>query len=94
MKNNVPVELRVSGATHPTKLGGAIAKYMGEVDKVVLTAMGNAAVNQAVKGIIVAQSYLASNAKRLDIQMGFCNKDDADQQGREITLIEFHLQLA
>ena len=94
MKNNVPVELRVSGTTHPTKLGGAIAKYMGEVDKVVLTAMGNAAVNQAVKGIIVAQSYLASNAKRLDIQMGFCNKDDADQQGREITLIEFHLRLA
>lgn len=85
-------ELRVSGKTSPNKLGGAIVKYLDEVGEIAVKAMGDRAVNQAVKGIIVAQSYLASNALELDIKMGFHNKMDEELE-KEITLIVFYLRL-
>lgn len=83
-------ELKVSGNTNPNKLGGAIVKYLDEEQKITLSAMGDKAVNQAVKGIIVAQSYMASSAESLDVKFGFKNKMDNDLD-KEITLIVFHL---
>jgi len=85
-------ELKVSGQTNPNKLGGAIVKYLNEVDKVAVRAMGDKAVNQAVKGIIVAQSYLASEAKELRTRFGFRNKYD-EELGKEITFVVFYLTL-
>lgn len=85
-------ELKVSGQTNPNKLGGAIVKYLSEVEKVEVRAMGGKAVNQAVKGIIVAQSYLASEAQELNVKFGFRNKFDEDLQ-KEITFVVFYLTL-
>ncbi len=89
MKTEI-TELKVSGNTNPNKLGGAIVKYLDEEGRITLSAVGSRAVNQAVKGIIVAQSYLASGAEALDVKFGFKNKDDQSLE-KEITLIVFHL---
>lgn len=83
-------ELRVSGKTPPHKLGGAIVKYLDEVPKIVLLSMGDAAVSQAVKGVIVAQSFLASSALDFNIKMGFRNSVDS-AEGNEITAVAFVL---
>ena len=89
----MPVELRVSETTEPNKLGGAIVKYIEEDGSVTMSAMGAHAVNQAVKGIIRAQSYVASNAKELVWKAGFRNKSD-EVTGKEITLIMFFITTA
>ena len=86
-------ELKVSGMTIPNKLGGAIVKYLSEVDTVVLRAMGDKAVNQAVKGMIAATSFLASEAKEMSIKIGFRNRFDEDL-AKDITYIVFYLKLA
>lgn len=66
--NNV---LKVSATTDPNKLGGAIAKTLAEIDTVYVKAIGAESVNQAVKGIIVARTFLASSAKDIKIVPGF-----------------------
>lgn len=83
-------ELKVSGQTNPNKLGGAIQKFLDEEGKIVLTAMGDRAVSQAVKGIIVAQSYLASTAKSLNLRMGFLNRYD-ERLEKDVTVIAFYI---
>lgn len=92
-KTDEAVELKVSGKTTPQKLGGAIAKYLKEVPSVYLTAMGETAVNAAVKGIIVAQSYLALEAHELDIKFGFDLRND-EQLGKEVTIVVFYVKYA
>ena len=85
-------ELKVSGSTHPNKLGGAITKYLKEVPSVCVTAMGDRAISKAVKGLIVAQSFLAYEATGLDIRIGFDNRYDAGLD-KEVTVIVFYVKL-
>lgn len=85
-------ELKVSGHTHPNKLGGAISNYLEEEGEVVVTGMGKDAVNQMVKGVIVGKSNLASMAKSVDIDIGFKNRHDGDD-GSEVTVIAVFLKL-
>jgi stage V sporulation protein S len=89
MENN-NVELRVSGTTAPNKLGGAIVKYLNETPKIILLAMGDKAVSQAVKGVIVAQSFLASSALDFNLKMGFKTNKDT-KSDREVTVIAFYI---
>ena len=91
-KTNETACLRVSGKTQPNKLGSAIAKYLKEVPSVQLTAMGEAAVNVAVKGIIIAQSFVAYEANELQLKIGFDTRYDATL-GKEVTVIVFYIQL-
>lgn len=86
------IELKVSRNTHPNKLGGAIAKYLKELPIVRMTAMGETAVNTAVKGIIVAQSFLAYEAKDISTSFGFETRYD-ENLGKEVTIIVFYLTL-
>lgn len=88
--SSVP-ELKVSGATVPNKLGGAIVKFLHESPKIVVMAMGEKAVSQAVKGIIVAQSFLASSAEEFNLKMGFRTQEEED---KVVTVIVFHLERA
>lgn len=89
MENNIP-ELRVSGTTTPNKLGGAIVKYLEETPKVTLLAMGDKAISQTIKGIIMAQSYLASSALDFLLKVGFrVNKDI--KSDRDVTVIAFYI---
>lgn len=67
-------ELRVSGATSVQGLAGSIVKtYLDEGQNVKLTAVGAAAVNQAVKGITIARGILARNGLDVVIRPGFNN---------------------
>ena len=91
-KNDEVVELKVSSQTHPNKLGGAIAKYLKEVQEVRLSAMGETPVNVAVKGIIVAQSFAAYESNEIVIKLGFDTKFD-EGLDKEVTLIVFYLRL-
>ena len=89
MENTIP-ELRVSGVTSPNKLGGAIVKYLHETPKIIVLAMGDKAVSQAVKGVIVSQSFLASSALDFSLKIGFkVNKDI--KSGKEVTVIAFYV---
>ena len=83
-------ELRVSGTTLPSKLGGAIVKYLKESPKIAVLAMGDKAVSNAVKGVIVAQSFLAASALAFDLKMGF-KSNRSTKDGKEITAIAFYL---
>lgn len=82
-------QLKVSRKTKPSKLGGAIAKYLGETDKVAVRAMGDRAVYQAVKGVHVAQTYLATDNKELDLKLHFQNEYDKELE-KEITFVVFY----
>lgn len=92
MKNSMKdfVELRVARNTQPGKLGGAIVKYLKEVPTVRLAAMGEASVNVAVKSTIVAQSFLAYEAKDIVIKLGFDTRYD-DTLDKEVTVVMFYL---
>jgi stage V sporulation protein SpoVS len=81
-------ELKVSAKTIPSKLGGAIVKYLEETPKISVMAMGGSAISQAVKGIIVAQSYLASSGIDFAIKPGFKSTED---NGEHKTIIVFFL---
>lgn len=86
-------ELKVSGKTTPGKLGGAIAKYLREVPSVYLTCMGEAAVNSAVKGIIVAQSFIAMEAKELELRLGYDMRHD-EALDKNVTIVVFYVKYA
>jgi len=63
--------LRVGGGTQPDKLGSTIARKVVEGRKVVLRAVGAPAVNQAVKGFIIAQEFVASSGLVISLRGGF-----------------------
>ncbi len=50
--------IRVGAQTEPTALAGAIAKRIRLAGSARLRSIGAAALNQAVKGITIANSYL------------------------------------
>jgi stage V sporulation protein S len=51
---------RVKSTTSPPELGSAIAHAINDGNQVVLKAVGAGAVNQAVKSIPIAQSFVVS----------------------------------
>jgi len=59
--------VRVSGTTPVTKLAGAIAHSLRSGPKCMVSAIGAAAVNQAIKGIITARSYLEETGKDIEV---------------------------
>ncbi|MHB8178406.1 MAG: stage V sporulation protein S [Vulcanimicrobiaceae bacterium] len=50
--------LKVSAKSNPNAVAGALAAVMRERDTAEIQAVGAAAVNQAVKSIAIARSYL------------------------------------
>jgi stage V sporulation protein S len=51
--------IRVASQSRTASVAGAIAGIMREANRVEVRAIGAGAVNQAVKALIVARSYLA-----------------------------------
>ncbi len=83
-------ELRVSGTTLPSKLGGAIVNYLKENPKIVILAMGDKATTNALKGVIISQSFLASSAMDFTLKVGFRSHKD-EEDGRTVTAMAFYL---
>ena len=57
--------LKVSGKSVPKSVAGAIAQVLRRESNVTVQAVGPDAVNQAIKSIAIARSYLADD--RLDV---------------------------
>ena len=86
------VEYKVSEKTVPASLGSAIAKCFEEGSKcVVVKAMGANAVNQAVKGTIIARQHLTPGAKDILLTPGF--ETAKTDRKPEVTVIVFSLTL-
>ncbi|MCX7877318.1 MAG: stage V sporulation protein S, partial [Ignavibacteria bacterium] len=53
--------LKVSSASQPKSVAGALAAVLRERNSVELQAVGAAAVNQAVKAIAITRGFVAPN---------------------------------
>ena len=62
VQSQVLVEvLRVSHHSRPSAVAGAIAGVMREYGRVEIQAIGAGAINQAIKAIAIARSYLVED---------------------------------
>jgi stage V sporulation protein S len=55
---NSGVTLKVSAKSNPNAVAGALAAALRERDSVELQAVGAGAINQAIKAVAIARSYL------------------------------------
>lgn len=63
--------LKVKSSSNAPNLASAIANNVYDGKKVVLRAIGAGAVNQAMKAIAIAQSYVGPRGKVLSCRPGF-----------------------
>lgn len=73
--------LRVSGGTSAHDLAAAISHGIYDSKRPVLRAIGAGAVNQAVKSVAIAQSYVGSRGLVLSVRPGFCSIDIPNRDG-------------
>ncbi|MFE5853240.1 stage V sporulation protein S [Streptomyces sp. NPDC056500] len=64
-------EFRVKSVTPPPELGSAIAHAIKAGHQVILKAVGAGAINQSVKSIPIAQSFVASFGTHLTEEISF-----------------------
>lgn len=83
--------IRVSRTTPPQDLAGAIAGACYDGNPPVIRAIGAGAVNQTVKGIILASQFVASHGHTLSVRPGF--QDISGDDGKTISAIVFRLTL-
>ena len=78
--NSGEVLLKVKSSSSAANLASAIANNIYEGKEVVLRAIGAAAVNQSMKAIAIAQSYVGPRGKVLSCRPGFTTvfMDDGD----------------
>ena len=57
--------LKVSSKSNPNSIAGAMANVLRDSDRVEIQAVGAGALNQAVKGIIIARGFIAPSGKNL-----------------------------
>lgn len=83
---------RVSNETNSKDLGGSISRELCKGKLVKVKSIGKIALNNSVKGIIVARSYLLSTGnKQLSISPYFEISNNEDEG--ELTAITFELDL-
>lgn len=81
---------RVSAKSNPNSVAGAIAgaiKEQEEVKQIELQAIGAGAINQAVKGIIIARGFVAPNGIDLVCIPAFTDIQMEDEERTAIKLI-------
>ena len=78
--------LRVSGGTSAHDLAAAISHAVYDNKRPVLRAIGAGAVNQAVKGVAIAQSFVGSRGLVLSVRPGFQEVEMRDGMTTAIVL--------
>lgn len=68
---DTPETLKVSSKSRPKSVAGALSTVVERDHRVALQAIGAGAVNQAVKAIAIARSYLAPKGLDLITSIGF-----------------------
>lgn len=79
--------LKISGSSNPNSVAGAIAGILKESEIVELQAIGAGAINQAVKSIAVARSYVAASGVNLVCIPGFVAVQVEDEERTGIKFI-------
>lgn len=64
--------LKISSKSNPNAVAGAIAGMLNEKGKVEMQAIGAGAVNQAMKAIAIARSFVAASGIDLICVPAFC----------------------
>ncbi len=86
--------LKVRATTRPTATAGAIAGIVREGGAPEVQAIGAAAVNQAVKAVIIARAYLVQDGLDLYCVPGFAEVSIAGEARTAVRLrIETHLRV-
>ena len=78
--------LRVSGSSRPNSVAGAVAALLRSESEVEVQAIGPHAVNQAVKAIAIARSYIEAEGLDLVAQPSFVK---LELQNEERTAVRF-----
>lgn len=81
--------LRVSGNSRPNSVAGAIAALLRSESEVEIQAIGPSAVNQAVKAIAIARSYIELDNLDLTAQPSFV-KLELQEEERTALLFTVH----
>jgi len=81
--------IRVSAASRATAVAGAIAGIVREHSSVQVQAIGAGAVNQAVKAVAIARSYLIGDNLDLAIVPSFTTIEVA---GEDRTAMRFYIE--
>ena len=81
--------LRVSGNSRPNSVAGAIAALLRSEQAVEVQAIGPQAVNQAVKAIAIARSYIELDGLDLTAQPSFVK---LELQEEERTAVRFNIR--
>lgn len=84
------VTLKVAGESRPSSVAGAICAGLRERGQCEMQAIGAAAVNQAIKALAVARSFLEPEGLQLVFAPSFF---DLDVAGLERTAVRFHVRL-
>jgi stage V sporulation protein S len=82
--------LRVAATSAPSELAAAISHALYDSKRVVLRAIGAGAVNQSVKAIAIAQSYVGQRGLYLTCRPGFATVKMPD--GKEVSAIVFRVE--
>ena len=77
--------MRVSSASKPSKVAGALTSLLREHQSVQIQVIGAAALNQAMKAIAIARGYVAPSGKDLIVVPAF---SDILIDGEEKTAIK------
>lgn len=88
IKNKLIV--KVSSKSEPRDVAGMIANLVKEEKIVEIQAIGAAAVNQAIKSIIIARGYVAPSGYNLGCVPAFC---DVEVDGETRTGIKFIVKI-
>ena len=65
MKGIIMETLKVSSKSNPNSIAGALANVLKNENAVEIQAVGAGALNQAIKGIIIARGFVAPSGKNL-----------------------------
>ncbi len=80
--------IKVSSQSRSTAVAGAIAGVIREHGRAEVQAIGASAVNQAVKAIAIARTYLEGDGLDLLVQPTFT---EVEINGQERTAVRFHV---
>lgn len=79
--------LKVAGKSNPATVAGAIANNIREGKEIEMVAMGPQSVNQAVKAITIARSYLADDKLDLTFRPEFMHLELDGERKSAIKLV-------
>jgi stage V sporulation protein S len=82
--------LRVKGSSSATSLASVIAHGIYEGKKISLRAIGASAVNQSMKAVAIAQSYVGAKGMRILIIPGFT---DVQMDDGTVTALVFRIRV-